>query len=221
MNPIPLLSPAGIPYAYVCGTCQHIPTIGRQMCRLTPEMIAETAEDYLRQAESCCACYTCKAPIPEDNSYEDRCQACREKQEAEDAPRRAEYEAAQVAFDINGLESLARSPDPVAAEALLDLMSNISEDYNCAGWLDGLEFILWEMLQGCPRHFGMGEVTEEELAQLRTLHEKCGGWWIYRHDEKTLASGEVYVSLDEWLQILATRTSTLNSTMTSSQTPSK
>ena len=47
------------------------------------------------------------------------------------------------------------------------LMRRLSEDYYCAGWLVGLEDHLWAMVQGGDRHFGVGEVTVEEVARLR------------------------------------------------------
>jgi hypothetical protein len=40
-------------------------------------------------------------------------------------------------------------------------MSDISEEYYCAGWLIGLEEILWSMVVGNRREFGMGVVTED------------------------------------------------------------
>ena len=74
------------------------------------------------------------------------------------------------------------------------LMRRLSEDYYCAGWLVGLEDHLWAMVQGGDRHFGVGEVTVEEVARLRELSERAGGWWAWRVGE-----GARFVPMAEWL----------------------
>lgn len=99
-----------------------------------------------------------------------------------------------------------RSKDPAAAIHLAALMSGISEDYYCAGWLIGLEVTLWGMLQGADRRFGMDMVTEEEIAAVRSLHEQCGGWIVWRErgmdPRDQTESGEMFVTTEEWMQIV-------------------
>ena len=85
-----------------------------------------------------------------------------------------------------------------AAEALAIHMSNISEDYYCAGWLCGLEFTLWAMVQGGDRRFGLGTVTEDEIATLRSLSERAGGWIVWDDDHDPLKSGRAFVTHEEW-----------------------
>ena len=66
-------------------------------------------------------------------------------------------------------------------------MSNISEETWCAGWLHGLEFLLWDAIQT-----GQSEwITKEDLHDLVELSTLVGGW----HD------GEHFIPLDEWLSI--------------------
>jgi hypothetical protein len=53
-------------------------------------------------------------------------------------------------------------------------MSDISEDRWCAGWLGGLEYILWDAVIG-----RQAACSSEEIEQLKYLSEKCRGWIIW------------------------------------------
>jgi hypothetical protein len=72
-------------------------------------------------------------------------------------------------------------------------MSGISEDYWCAGWLSGLEYILWDAGTGKRKNV----CTSEEIEQLRYLSEKSGGWIIWDEQLKD----ERFVPMDEWLRL--------------------
>ncbi len=86
-----------------------------------------------------------------------------------------------------------------ASEALVNFMSGISEYYYCAGWLTGLEFILWGMAyHGHDREFGMGEVSNDEIEHLKQLSEDADGWWRWDNED-----GNRFVTLDEWRAIYA------------------
>jgi hypothetical protein len=87
-----------------------------------------------------------------------------------------------------------------AALGLLGLMTGISEEYWCAGWLKGLEFDLWDA-QPNSTH-GHGVITERQAVLLRLLSEECEGWW---HLEDG-ADNPQFISIAEWLKILAKRT---------------
>ncbi len=95
--------------------------------------------------------------------------------------------------DIRIFENL-RDHDPrgVARNALAALMSSLSEDLWCAGWLTGTEHALWKMVQGGPREWGMGEVSQRQVDLLRLLSEEAEGWIIYG------ANGPHFVPIDEW-----------------------
>jgi hypothetical protein len=93
------------------------------------------------------------------------------------------------------------SRDPAAARALNERMSAISEKYWYAAWLMDLEHSLWAMLEGGPRRFGCGEVTEGELRELRELSQKADGWWRWSDAD----GDEVFVDLDEWRRIARAR----------------
>jgi hypothetical protein len=65
----------------------------------------------------------------------------------------------------------------LAKETLETFMSDISEDHYAAGWNMGLEYDLWSMVRGGSRHYGMGTVTEADVAKLKQLADEAGGWW--------------------------------------------
>ena len=62
-----------------------------------------------------------------------------------------------------------------AKRLLRQLMEDISEDHYCAGWMMNLELNLWRMVEGGPRGYGMGDVSEEQVEQLRQLSKDAGG----------------------------------------------
>jgi hypothetical protein len=76
---------------------------------------------------------------------------------------------------------------------LCEYMSDLSEDAYCAGWMDGLEYALWEALLGLRGAYGWLELTKEQKEDLRVLSEKCGGWIIF-DDEKE----ETWVAASDW-----------------------
>jgi hypothetical protein len=78
---------------------------------------------------------------------------------------------------------------------LRHLMSDISEDYYCAGWLGGLEFTLWKAATEGPISFGAGVIPAATCLQLAQLADLCGGWWRWSDE----AVDEVFVPMEEWL----------------------
>lgn len=87
---------------------------------------------------------------------------------------------------------------------LADLMSDISEECWCAGWMSGLEFTLWRIINGGERQYGQGGITDEQVAELKQLSELIGGW-IYWYDDTDNPEadpsewGERFISLNDWL----------------------
>lgn len=196
-NPIPLAAPDGRVYAYACGHCHKLGAMADQMGK--PEEDAPPADGpdeglaaFNREmAADCCTCRTC-GKVRWMRGTE--CASCTERQRAEWEAGAPEREAAREEQAALREAALARSLDRDAAGSLAVLMSEISEDHYCASWLVDLEFILWGMLQGGDRGFGFSDVAEEEIAALRRLSEKCGGWLAWREE----AGGEMFVTLDEW-----------------------
>ncbi len=79
---------------------------------------------------------------------------------------------------------------------LAGYMSDLSERSYCAGWMDGLEYVLWSAMVDGPRKYGFLEITDQHIIKLKELSDACGGWIIF-DDEK----GETFVPLDKWLRI--------------------
>jgi hypothetical protein len=77
--------------------------------------------------------------------------------------------------------------------ALAQYMSSLSEEAYCAGWMDGLEYALWQVLQGERRQYGRLVFTDEHVAELRRLSEASGGWIIFDGDLE-----ETWVSAPDW-----------------------
>lgn len=96
--------------------------------------------------------------------------------------------------------------------ALYQLMSDISEECYCAGWMTGNEYTLWEMVtnQGAERRYGMGEVEAQQIDDLRTIAAEVGGWIRWRDDDedKSLPPedwGPVFTPMAEWLAMYERR----------------
>jgi hypothetical protein len=91
-------------------------------------------------------------------------------------------------------------------KALYDLMSDISEDCYCAGWMMGNEYILWEILMNpnASRNYGQAIVTPEQIAILREISTEIGGWIRWRDEDEIPALplvewGPVFCPMAEWL----------------------
>lgn len=188
-EPIPLSAPDGRIFVYACPRCERI-------CNSIHTKDKERLlEESKKKAESCCLCRECGALVDKSKSgYSYLCATCSDKQEEERKPlldqwakeREQEQEAREV--------SLTTCLDRDAARLLLQLMSGISEDYYCAGWMGGLEYSLWFITEGGSRNYGMGQLTDSEVAELKRLSEKSGGWWYWSEDH----NGEMFMALDRW-----------------------
>lgn len=68
-------------------------------------------------------------------------------------------------------------PAEGAALGLLGLMRGLSEELWCAGWINCLEYSLWNVQPGML--YGQGSITERQSILLRLLSEECDGWWFW------------------------------------------
>jgi hypothetical protein len=93
-----------------------------------------------------------------------------------------------------------KDAEEAAQLGLLGLMTGISEEGWCAGWLSNLEFDLWQACHGGPTGYGHHIVTPRQAQLLKLLSEAAGGWWVYEMDQ-----GAVFLPLEEWLRRLAER----------------
>jgi hypothetical protein len=88
--------------------------------------------------------------------------------------------------------------EELVREALLRMMSDLSEDCWCAGWLQNLEFTLWEAMNSGNKELGWGGVAERDFARMKHLHEMAGGWWVWAEGENR----QRFVTTEEWLTII-------------------
>lgn len=96
--------------------------------------------------------------------------------------------------------------------ALYQLMSDISEDCYCAGWMSDNECTLWTMVANpdADRRYGIGEVELQQIEELRAISAEVGGWirWRNDYDDKNLPRSEwgpVFVPMEEWLTMYERR----------------
>ena len=89
-----------------------------------------------------------------------------------------------------GAESLD-GEQGLCASLLGRLMSELSHDFWCAGWLIDLEFELWGGLAG-----EKGWSGEAAAAQLRYLSDRCGGWIVFHKGPPY----HRYVPIAEWIR---------------------
>jgi hypothetical protein len=81
----------------------------------------------------------------------------------------------------------------ITATLLVKVMSGISEERWCAGWMHNLEYMLWDAVTGRREDI----CSPKEMEQLKYLSEKSGGWIIW--DEQT--KGERFVPMQDWLRL--------------------
>jgi hypothetical protein len=91
---------------------------------------------------------------------------------------------------------------------LYQVMSDISEDCYCAGWLIGNEYTIWSAIQSGDHRYGLAEIEPEQLEQCRILSEELGGWIVWADDETDPVLprdmwGPKFVSMSEWLEMFA------------------
>lgn len=86
--------------------------------------------------------------------------------------------------------------------AIPRIISDISEDFYCAGWLIDAEFEVWRLMQeGGTWGMGAASAIPEDLGALRSIAESTGYWvrWDGNADPST-----VPVPLDTWREMYAT-----------------
>ena len=64
---------------------------------------------------------------------------------------------------------------------LADFMSDISEKCYYAGWLENLEYVLWDAIINGQRKFGHGIISQQDIDKLEQLSKDCN-CWIYYND---------------------------------------
>jgi hypothetical protein len=83
---------------------------------------------------------------------------------------------------------------------LARMMSDLSEDCYCAGWLTDTEFSLWALVVGDPNR-GAWSVQPMEIEALRELAELSGAWIVWPRGWNR----EAPVALGDWVEVYAAR----------------
>ncbi|MBS1669529.1 MAG: hypothetical protein JST58_19305 [Bacteroidetes bacterium] len=78
-------------------------------------------------------------------------------------------------------------------------MSDISENCYSAGWLENLEYVLWDAITNGERKFGHGIIYQKDIDKLEQLSKDCN-CWIYYDD----VTEQTAIRLDLWRQKFAT-----------------
>lgn len=76
---------------------------------------------------------------------------------------------------------------------LAEYMSELSEKAYNAGWMEGLEYHLWQIANNKAVQYGRLEINDEVKSKLKSLSEKIGGW-IYFDDINEVT----FIKFDEW-----------------------
>lgn len=76
---------------------------------------------------------------------------------------------------------------------LAEYMSELSELAYTAGWMDNLEFSLWNAMNNEITEYGRLVFNAEIIEHLRELSNKAGGWVVF--DEK---KDETFLPWKEW-----------------------
>ncbi|HET9952859.1 MAG TPA: hypothetical protein VFQ61_00065 [Polyangiaceae bacterium] len=77
--------------------------------------------------------------------------------------------------------------------ALAEYMSELSEEAYCAGWMDNLEYTLWQVVLGERRAYGRSSFRAEHIDRLKQLSHECAGWIVF--DEKR---DQEWIALQDW-----------------------
>src|SRR6188508_487995 len=84
--------------------------------------------------------------------------------------------------------------DLTAAQRMLaEYMSDLSEEAYCAGWMQYLEYALWQVVLGERHDYGRVEFRPEDVDSLQQLSHECAGWIVFDHER-----GEMWLPRKEW-----------------------
>jgi len=78
-----------------------------------------------------------------------------------------------------------------AQDLLRRIMGEISEAAISAGWLNTLEYDLWDFIENGAGQFGRLLIEPNVIRDLKWLADKAGGWWTY----------EKFVPMQEWVEM--------------------
>lgn len=77
--------------------------------------------------------------------------------------------------------------------ALAAYMSDLSEEAHYAGWMENLEYALWQVVLGERRDYGRMVFSDEHADVLRRLSHECAGWIVFDNERE-----ETWESRVDW-----------------------
>lgn len=72
---------------------------------------------------------------------------------------------------------------------LVDFMSEISERCYSAGWMQGLEYILWNAILHGQTKYGHDFVSQTDIAMLSDLSKAANAWIVFDDNTEETAIG--------------------------------
>jgi len=78
---------------------------------------------------------------------------------------------------------------------LAEFMSEISERCYFAGWMNNLEYVLWDVLESGQRTYGQDIITTKDITRLKALSDKSESWICFHPEQE-----EIALTLNVWRQ---------------------
>ncbi len=66
-------------------------------------------------------------------------------------------------------------------------MSELSERCYAAGWMMGLEYVLWDAVLNGERKYGQGYISNVDISKLKDLSSICQSWIYFDEKEEETA----------------------------------
>ncbi|MEI6948044.1 hypothetical protein V9K67_12675 [Paraflavisolibacter sp. H34] len=76
---------------------------------------------------------------------------------------------------------------------LAGFMGDISERCYYAGWMQGLEYVLWDALLHGQRQYGHGTISQKEIKALEIFSNAANAWIVFDGEKE-----ETAIDLQEW-----------------------
>ncbi len=76
---------------------------------------------------------------------------------------------------------------------LANYMSHISERCYYAGWIQGLEYILWNALLHGEKKYGQANISQNDIEILKDLSNATNSWIIFDNETE-----ETAMDMDAW-----------------------
>ncbi len=79
-------------------------------------------------------------------------------------------------------------------------MSELSEAAFHAGWIEGLEYSIWEAMNGSLSTYGRLTITDDHRRRLHELSERVEGWIVFDDRQE-----ETFVPMASWKTVAERR----------------